>query len=498
MAKARARLRELSLRSKLLITLAGAGIAVLGISTYLSFRYWRREALAAAEQQALLVAGSLRAPLESALRSADPAEARRVLRTLVRSAPVMVARVYAGDGSVVLSTTAAEAGLRIPGLWIPAASALPPRGVVRRAPSGEAVRAFLPLTAPGAALLEVQFSVAPVKAAMDRGARLGIGLLLASLFALASILFTMLEREVVAPLQRVSGLLAGGGPAARPEAELSALEASVAELIDKERAAEAEAAAHQRKLTEQAGLAEVGELAAEMAHELKRPLASVRAAMQLLERQYVPDERGQALVHAIDAQLEKLAEIMRDLFALARPGGLERERVDPRELLNAALAQVAAHPATRGVTILREYDAGAPDVAGDRRRLEQAVLNVLLNAVEAMPAGGTLTVRAGATAEGGLRLEFEDTGPGIPPEEVERVLRPFYSTKPLGTGLGLPLVARIVAAHEGRLGIQGRPGRGTTVTIHLPARAAEVRGLSSGIPWRTHESSLSMTTISSD
>jgi len=155
-----------------------------------------------------------------------------------------------------------------------------------------------------------------------------------------------------------------------------------------------------------------------------------------------------------------------------------------------ALMQLAGHPASASVTLDRDFAEDARELRGDRRRLTQALVNLMANALEAMPAGGRLTLE---TRRLGGEIEFsvEDTGPGIPPAEVERVLRPFYSTKELGTGLGLPLVARIVGAHGGRLVIEGEPGRGTTVRVVLPAGSSDAKGEAT---WPMPESS-SLTTI---
>lgn len=484
------RLRDLPLRTKVMITVVGGALALLGASTWLSFRYWRSETLAAAEQQALLAAGAVRASVEGSLAASRPEQARRSLRRLVESAPIASARVYDPAGAVLLSTTRVEEGRRQPGVWIPSSGDLPATGLVRPEPDRDAVRAFLPLAVPGASVLEVEFSLGPLREALDRGARLGMGLLVGSLFAMAVILFTMLEREVVGPVERVAGLFRQEeqeGPRRR-EDELGRLQHSVEHLIEKGQAAEERAAAQEREMAAQAGLAQVGEMAAEMAHEFKRPLASLRTALELMEQEYALDERGGQLKGLVDQHLDKLTETMRDLFALARPLEFEHERVDTAELVDGALAQLAGHPAAAGVRLVREYDPAAARLHGDPRRLEQAVLNVLLNAVEATPGGGRVTVRTRALDDR-VRIEVEDAGAGIPPEEREKVLRPFYSTKPMGTGLGLPLVARIVAAHGGRLTIESEPGRGSIVGLELPAEPRPATASEEPKSWPTHASS---------
>jgi signal transduction histidine kinase len=488
----RFRLRELPLRTKLAVTVLGTGLLVLGVATQWSFRYWRAEAVAVVEQQALMAALSVRTTVESALMHGQKAQARAGLRRLGATAPVTGARVYAADGTIVLSTEETEEGRRPAGVWLPSGRDVPEGGLVRQAEDGQAVRAFLPVAAPGATLLEVRFTVAPLQAAMTRGARLALAMLIGSLLAMGLIFALMFEREVMGRVQRVSWLLE------RPERsgrdELRSLEVSVAELVQKERDAAREAAEQRRRIAEQAGFAQVGELAAEMAHEFKRPLASIRTAMELLKQEYALESGGSVLIGRLDAQLDRLSETMRDVFALAKPADYAPEPLDLQAVIDGALMQLAGHPAAHRVSVVRSYD-DMPPVYGDAKRLEQALANLLLNGAEAMPQGGTLTVRAGPAGEGWVEVEVTDTGVGIPPEEIERVLKPFYSTKPAGTGLGLPLVGRVVASHGGRLTLDSEAGAGTTARVHLPVRGAASlaaaqhdRRTAEEAEWQTHAS----------
>jgi signal transduction histidine kinase len=458
-------LKGLPLRAKVFVTVAGAGVAVLGASTHFSFRYWEREAVAAATEQALLATSAVRAGLQPALLHQRLPEARRYLEGLAGVSPVRRARVYAQDGRIVLSADPVEEGRRAVGVWLPDPATMPAGGVLRNTADG-LIRVYLPLALPEAGILEVEMSTGPLKAAMGRGARLGTLLLVGSLLSLGVILITMLDREVVKPLQRVDLMLAaaGGSPGGSP-GEVARIQASVTRLLEEER----RAAKERREVAEQAGLAEVGELAAEMAHEFKRPLASVRTALQLIQQEYVVEDEGQRLLAAVEGQLEQLNGTMRDLLSLARPVEPSATPVELSELLDGALLQIAAYPGRERVLVELDDDPAAGRVRGDRRRLEQALLNLMVNAIEAMPEGGTLSVRTRSAGPGWVELEVADTGAGMTEAERERVLRPFYSTKPQGTGLGLPLVARIVAAHEGRLTLESEPGVGTVARIHLPA-----------------------------
>jgi signal transduction histidine kinase len=251
----------------------------------------------------------------------------------------------------------------------------------------------------------------------------------------------------------------------RRAGELGELEESVADLVRKERE-------HEERLASQAGFAEVGEMAAEMAHEFKRPLASIRSAVSLLEQEYELNDQAQSLLDAVDGQLGKLTETMQDLFALAKPVELESGQVDLRNAVDEALSQLAGLVDTSRYTIRRDYTPDLPTLLGDEHRIEQAALNIMLNALEAMEDGGSLHIRLDHD-EGTVVAEFTDTGPGIPQEQIEKVFLPFYSTKPSGTGLGLPLVARVVAAHGGEMDVKSEPGRGTTVRMVFPTEVPD-------------------------
>jgi two-component system sensor histidine kinase HydH len=300
---------------------------------------------------------------------------------------------------------------------------------------------------------------------MRHGAYLGIGMTALSVLMVALLILPMFEREVIGPLQRVGSLLPKVGGPNRTD-DLRGIEDSVVQLLEREQAVEELAADRDRMLRAQDGLARVGGLAAEMAHEFKRPLASIRTAVNVLEQEYVIEDGGQQVLDAVNVQLERLSETMEDLFALAKPVELGADVIDIADTLDDALLQLSGLPGAEAVTVKRLYDT-SPPIVGDQHRLTQAFSNILTNAVEAMPKGGYLTVSVYAIDARRIQVSVRDTGVGLTADEAERALRPFYSTKPFGTGLGLSVVARIVAAHGGNLAIRGGPD-GTVVTVCLP------------------------------
>jgi signal transduction histidine kinase len=467
------RLRRLPLRSKLGLTMVAGSFAVLAAVAFLSFGYWHDQLVSTAREQALVSSTTAQAAVQAALSRGDRDAARQTLQQLAATQSVEFVRVRDVNGRVLISSDEAEEGSSpTRGTWMPAAGDLPPSGVARSMGDGEIVHVFMPIHTAQPSMMELRYSMAPLRAAMQRGMWMGVGLVLLGLLALGFVLATMLEREVVGPLQRMGHLLASDGepPPRRASDELQQIEASMVRLINSRHEVEALAAERDLAANQREGFAQVGELAAEMAHEFKRPLASIQSAMGLLEQEYVMEPGSRDVLDSMHQQLERLSDTMRDLFSLARPMPPERSPINVHDVIDDALMGLSGHPAMRAVTIERGYTDDVPHVIAEPRRIQQAVQNVALNAAEAMPDGGTITIIT-KSAAGRLAIGVRDTGVGMTDEAIQQALRPFHSTKASGTGLGLPLVVRILAAHGGELAIDSTPGRGTTVWLSLPAAA---------------------------
>ena len=196
----KSQLHGLSLRTKILITVIGAAFAALGGSTYLSFTYWQKEARAVAEQQALLAAKSTRMSIEGALNRGDYAEAQATLKKMVRGSALTAARVHDVRHDVLLSSDDRDLVTPRARVWIPSARELPRDGTARVGAGADAhsVHAFIPIGSRLDQVLEVELSMAVVATAMERGSRLGIGLLIVSLLVVALVLYAMIQRKAAA------------------------------------------------------------------------------------------------------------------------------------------------------------------------------------------------------------------------------------------------------------------------------------------------------------
>jgi signal transduction histidine kinase len=226
------------------------------------------------------------------------------------------------------------------------------------------------------------------------------------------------------------------------------------------------------RLREFERLATAGELAAGMAHEIRNPLAAIVNATALLtdEAGLTPDERS-ATLGAIRSEARRLNRILSDFLHFARPQAARRTPGDIREVVQhvSGLIRDDRSRAPR-VDVKVAVDPAVPRFAFDRDQVTQVLWNVALNGVEAMNGRGRLSLEV-ARQDGAVALAVSDTGPGIPRERLPRVFEPFYSGKLNGSGLGLTIADRIVAAHGGHIEIDSEPGRGTRVTLLFPLEA---------------------------
>jgi len=224
--------------------------------------------------------------------------------------------------------------------------------------------------------------------------------------------------------------------------------------------------------------AALGTLAMGVAHELSTPLGVIALRAEQIQGRATADDRTGAAATTILAQTERMRQIIRGLLGLARGDAPAAERVEPRALVEQAIGLVAHRFEKAEVELSARVDDTLPDVVGDPRLLEHAVVNLLLNACDASPRGASVTVTVSAAADdGGVVLRVDDQGSGISPSDADRVMEPFFTTKTrgAGTGLGLALANEIVNSHRGTLALGARPAGGTSAVIHLPpAEAAHV------------------------
>ena len=224
-------------------------------------------------------------------------------------------------------------------------------------------------------------------------------------------------------------------------------------------------------------LAAVGRLSANMAHEIRNPLASISGAVEALARDLPPDHTRGQLVEIVLRESARLNQIVGDFLEYARPAPMAPIEINMAEILDEVLLLIEHRALPANLKVSREYGEALP-VRADPQRLRQAVWNLCLNAVQAMPDGGELRVGAHSLRERGghLQISITDTGQGIAETDLPHIFEPFFSTKPEGSGIGLALVYRVVEEHGGSIEVRSRVGEGTTFFLALPSPAGASRG----------------------
>lgn len=225
----------------------------------------------------------------------------------------------------------------------------------------------------------------------------------------------------------------------------------------------------QKRFHESEKLAAMGELAAGIAHEVRNPLGAIKTSAQFLEDKFSPGDIRYKFTKLIIREVERLDQLVERLLNFARPGEKDFQYEDVNELIENSLAVAVLKIHDQRLVIDKRYGAAIPRLFVDAKRLQQAFLNILLNAIDAMPCGGVLGISTSFEAESQrIRIEFCDTGEGIPPQRLARIFTPFFTTRQKGTGLGLAIVSRIISEHNGTIEVESKVGEGTVFTIMLP------------------------------
>lgn len=234
-------------------------------------------------------------------------------------------------------------------------------------------------------------------------------------------------------------------------------------------------AATQAEMVRRERLVALGEVAAVMAHEVRNPLGAIFNALASLKRVMKPEGQGAFLLEILQEEADRLNRIVGDLLDLARPFEAQLRPVNAIPLVTGAIDAAMAHDdTTPHVKVRAELDTNLEPFPLDAQLMRQALLNLLLNAVQAMPMGGTITVRVQGVVTNGtrsLKLEIEDQGIGLPVEVQRKIFQPFFTTKAKGTGLGLAVVKRIVDAHHGDIRVSSAPEKGTVFTLTIPEKS---------------------------
>ena len=218
-----------------------------------------------------------------------------------------------------------------------------------------------------------------------------------------------------------------------------------------------------------AKLTALGRLTSGVAHEVKNPLNAMMIHLEIVkEKLDVPPEQVKQSLEVIGSEIRRLDRVVQGFLKFIRPEELSLKLLDVNALLKDVVALLETEWQKDGIRFAFQFDPTLPLMAADEELLRQAFLNILLNACQAMPTGGTVAIST--EQEGGeiVRVSIADTGVGIPPEDIDKIFHLYYTTKPGGSGIGLSLVYRVAQMHDGSIEVSSKVGRGTTMVVRLP------------------------------
>lgn len=219
-------------------------------------------------------------------------------------------------------------------------------------------------------------------------------------------------------------------------------------------------------------LASIGEMASKIAHEIKNPLSKIRLGIDLLKKSLQGiDKHSLQILDSIQDGVKNLNRIALDLLNYARPSVPTFRTLDIHGIIDSSLNDLSDQLRSANIRVIKRYHKGSAVLNVEGVKLKEVFLNLIGNAIDAMPERGSLTVKTGWVERGGrnlIKITFSDTGEGIPQENLEKAFAPFFTTKPTGTGLGLSIVKKVMDIHGGFVELQSEVGNGTTVALFIP------------------------------
>lgn len=484
--------RLLSLRLALILLTVVPVLAVLGVSGYLGFQAAERWGEQRLQKEMELVARTLRQPMSRALARGDPGMMRASLQSVFEFNRIYSAHVYDADGDRI-ATAGKAAALEPRGEGDLAALGLE-RGEFGSVGDRDVYSYFVPLASRGGdaiGMLQVTRRASDFGEQASRLRWLMVAFIGGTAFLLVTLVLAGHHFVIGRPLNALSRSMAAVGSGERHHrteprgpGELADLSRRFNRMLDNMDRAEDQIARQRRdrqdleqRLQHAEKMASVGRLAAGVAHEIGTPLAVIDGRAQRLQRNSETDPATRRAVDGMREQVRRIGHIVRQLLAFGHGYEGRRRPVRLDRCTRQAIDMARSQAEAAGVSLDCAGPEPAPEASLDRGRIEEALDHLLRNAIHAAGRGGR--VRLGwFGGDGRVGFQVEDSGPGIPSDERERVLEPFYTTKPVGegSGLGLAVVHGIVEEHGGRIELGDSDLGGAGVRIILPVDGAGEEG----------------------
>ena len=480
-----------SLKSKIIIAVSVILAVTIGLGTWINIGYQRAQMEDALEDNVLIISNTIERSLANAMLDGKSKEVQHILEAVGVYHNIQEVKIFSPNGVILKSSKRWMIGRKVdPNTqnWFLADKVKKP--IKRREegifsvlfPIENEERCFHchgsrvklnGVLAVDVSMVQTQEKVRELTKTMFLWA-LGVTAILAVSLSL------FLTRLVSNPIQELITTMerAERGLEARAEVkssdEIGRLGEAFNSLLTKlERARRRVERYHYEQMKRADRLASIGEMAAGIAHEIKNPLAGIAGVIQVLKKDQAVGDQKRVVLEEVLSQVERMDKAVRNLLSFARPPEPKMTLVDINELISKLLDFLAPQFAKNSIVTERKLSPGLPWLTLDPDLVQQAVINIALNAIQAMPEGGKFIVESKAMKPAGERsglveIVFSDTGKGISTENLSRIFSPFFTTRQQGTGLGLSITQRIVEQHGGEINVMSSPGKGSSFTLTFP------------------------------
>lgn len=480
-----------SLKSKIILSVSAILSVIIGIGTWINIGYQRGQMESALEDNVLIISNTIEKSLQNAMLDGKSKEVQHILEAVGTYHNIQEIKIFSPNGVILKSSKRWQRGRKVDAAtqkWFLEGKFKKP---IKRRDEG-VFSVLFPIENTEQCfrchgsqvrlngILSVDVSMAQTQEKVSELSKTMVLWAFGITATLAVFLSLFLTRYVTTPIQDLITTMERAERGldvrahVRSSDDIGRLAEAFNSLLNKlERARRRVERYHYEQMKRADRLASIGEMAAGIAHEIKNPLAGIAGVIQVLKKDISVDDPKRAVLDEVLSQVERMDKAVRNLLSFARPPEPKMTMVDINDLIAKLLDFLAPQFAKNGITAERRLTTGLPWLVVDPDLMQQALLNISLNAIKAMPSGGKFVIETRAEdvrkdGTGNIKIIFSDTGEGIAPENLGRIFSPFFTTRQQGTGLGLSITQRIVEQHNGEISVSSTPGRGAVFTINLP------------------------------
>ena len=467
---------------------------VFGISafTFLNLKKEQDQLIKSARESTQMLLNTIEGSIFNSMRIGNTEDTQHILEMVGRSHELMSVRIFHPHGIVLKSSRAGEVGKPVDQEVYKLFINNKTEGVFDSVPIGESLKMIKPIyndvpcypchgsKTKVIGVLNVNYSLLETRKRMVEATNLFVVSTIAIILFLSFVISLVMLKFVRKPLNLIIGNMARveqGDLSVRMTAfgedEVGRLITSFNSMVDRLDKAKKELdQMHFQQMERADRLASVGEMASGIAHEIKNPLTGIAAAMTIIKDDFPPADPRSEIVGEVLEQIKRLDKTVNDMLFFGKPTVPEPTCSSVNTILKKTLMFAGQHRGGKNVEKRLELDEMLPEIYVDPKQIQQVFLNLILNALQAMRDGGVLTIRSAAIQREGVqwvKVSIADTGPGIPPQILEKIFTPFFTTKAQGTGLGLAICYKLIEQHGGVLAVDSEDGKGTVFTVELRA-----------------------------